>query len=99
MDWFLYDKDLRHERVKLETKLLLGSFLLILFVLVDKVFCKSIKEAVQNGDIHELQRLVRQGKKINENDSKFSFSPLHWAAHYGSLEVSAQGRSSNRLCF
>lgn len=31
--------------------------------------------------------MVQRGAGINDVDPKFKFTPLHWAAHHGSLEV------------
>ena len=53
----------------------------------DKVRLSSIHEAVRYGDVLELQAMVQRGAGINDVDSKFKFTPLHWAAHHGSLEV------------
>ena len=47
----------------------------------------SIHEAVRFGDVLELQSMVQRGAGINEADGKFKFTPLHWAAHHGTLEV------------
>ena len=47
----------------------------------------SIHEAVRFGDVLELQAMVQRGAGINEVDAKFKFTPLHWAAHHGTLEV------------
>lgn len=46
----------------------------------------SIHEAVHCGNVMELQAMVQSGAGINEIDSKFKFTPLHWASNYGSLE-------------
>lgn len=52
----------------------------------EKVRLASIHEAVRYGDVLELQSMVQRGAGINDPDSKFKFTPLHWAAHHGSLE-------------
>ena len=58
------------------------------FILVqEKVRLSSIHEAVRHGDVLELQGMVQRGAGINDPDAKFKFTPLHWAAHHGSLEV------------
>lgn len=53
----------------------------------EKVRLASIHEAVRYGDVLELQSMVQRGAGINDPDPKFKFTPLHWAAHHGSLEV------------
>ena len=53
----------------------------------EKVRLANIHEAVRYGDVLELQSMVQRGAGINDVDSKFKFTPLHWAAHHGSLEV------------
>ncbi|XP_048588928.1 ankyrin repeat domain-containing protein 42 [Nematostella vectensis] len=52
----------------------------------DKVRLANIHEAVRYGDVLELQAMVQRGAGINDLDSKFKFTPLHWAAHHGTLE-------------
>lgn len=52
----------------------------------EKVRLASIHEAVRYGDVLELQSMVQRGAGINDADSKFKFTPLHWASHHGSLE-------------
>ena len=48
----------------------------------------SIHEAVQNGDVQELEGMVRDGASVNEIDcTKDRFTPMHWACHRGALEV------------
>ena len=42
---------------------------------------------MRHGDVLELQAMVQQGANINDVDSKFKFTALHWAAHHGALEV------------
>ena len=34
-----------------------------------------------------MQSMVQQGAGMNDADPKFKFTPLHWAAHQGALEV------------
>lgn len=53
----------------------------------EKVRLANIHEAVRYGDVLELQSMVQRGAGINDADGKFKFTPLHWAAHHGSLEV------------
>ena len=53
----------------------------------EKVRLASIHEAVRHGNVLELQGMVQRGAGINDPDAKFRFTPLHWAAHHGSLEV------------
>ena len=48
----------------------------------------SVHEAVKNGDVLELENMVKRGASINEVDNKDKFTPLHWAAHRGAIEVS-----------
>ncbi|XP_067039785.1 ankyrin repeat domain-containing protein 42-like isoform X1 [Acropora muricata] len=52
----------------------------------EKVRLASIHEAVRHGNVLELQGMVQRGAGINDPDAKFRFTPLHWAAHHGSLE-------------
>jgi hypothetical protein len=43
---------------------------------------------IKQGDIDRLENCVRRGALINDADkSRDKFSPLHYAAYYGSLEV------------
>lgn len=53
-----------------------------------KVHFGSIHDAVRAGDVMQLSEIVEHGASINEVDVLHKFSPLHWAAHSGSLEVS-----------
>ncbi|XP_070800140.1 ankyrin repeat domain-containing protein 42 [Pituophis catenifer annectens] len=48
--------------------------------------CKTIHEAVKTGNIKQLDEMVTFGVSINEVDPVYKFTPLHWAAHSGSLE-------------
>ena len=48
----------------------------------------SVHEAVKNGDVGELEAMVKNGASVNEIDNtKDRFTPLHWACHRGALEV------------
>nr|XP_020037538.1 ankyrin repeat domain-containing protein 42 [Castor canadensis] len=51
-----------------------------------KVHFGSIHDAVRAGDVMQLSEIVEHGASINEVDVLHKFSPLHWAAHSGSLE-------------
>ncbi|XP_075402492.1 ankyrin repeat domain-containing protein 42 isoform X3 [Tenrec ecaudatus] len=51
-----------------------------------KVHLGSIHDAVRAGDVKQLSERVEHGANINEVDALHKFSPLHWAAHSGSLE-------------
>ncbi|XP_030650624.1 ankyrin repeat domain-containing protein 42 isoform X3 [Nomascus leucogenys] len=51
-----------------------------------KVHFGSIHDAVQAGDVKQLSEIVECGASINEVDVLHKFTPLHWAAHSGSLE-------------
>ncbi|XP_029458083.1 ankyrin repeat domain-containing protein 42 [Rhinatrema bivittatum] len=46
----------------------------------------NIHDAVKAGDVEQLAVMVKNGANINEVDSVHKFTPLHWAAHSGSLE-------------
>ncbi|XP_021102812.1 ankyrin repeat domain-containing protein 42 isoform X2 [Heterocephalus glaber] len=52
-----------------------------------KVSLGSIHDAVRAGDIKQLSEMVERGASINEVDVLHKFTPLHWAAHSGSLEA------------
>lgn len=52
-----------------------------------KVHFGSIHDAVRAGDVKQLSEIVERGASINDVDILHKFSPLHWAAHSGSLEV------------
>lgn len=52
-----------------------------------KVHFGSIHDAVRAGDVKQLSEMVERGARINEVDILHKFTPLHWAAHSGSLEV------------
>ncbi|XP_053241448.1 ankyrin repeat domain-containing protein 42 [Podarcis raffonei] len=47
---------------------------------------RSIHDAVRAGNVEQLQEMVKCGTSINEVDPVYNFTPLHWAAHSGSLE-------------
>ncbi|EPQ19305.1 Ankyrin repeat domain-containing protein 42 [Myotis brandtii] len=51
-----------------------------------KVHFSSIHDAVRAGDVKQLSEIVERGVSINEVDILHKFTPLHWAAHSGSLE-------------
>ncbi|CAH2225675.1 ankyrin repeat domain-containing 42 isoform X1 [Pelobates cultripes] len=46
----------------------------------------NVHEAVRFGDVEQLATIVKNGVNINEVDQVHRFTPLHWAAHSGSLE-------------
>ncbi|XP_064638781.1 ankyrin repeat domain-containing protein 42-like isoform X2 [Lineus longissimus] len=46
----------------------------------------NIHDAVRNGDVEELEMMVKSGASINEVDGKDKFTPTHWACHAGALE-------------
>jgi hypothetical protein len=48
---------------------------------------------VRNGDVEELEMMVKSGASINEVDGKDKFTPTHWACHAGALEA------SHLICF
>lgn len=49
--------------------------------------CTSVHEAVKAGDVEQLASMIKSGTGINEVDLVHKFTPLHCAAHCGSLEV------------
>ncbi|XP_027263453.1 ankyrin repeat domain-containing protein 42 isoform X2 [Cricetulus griseus] len=51
-----------------------------------KVHFGSIHDAVRAGDVKQLSEIVERGVSLNEVDVLHQFTPLHWAAHSGSLE-------------
>ncbi|XP_052014582.1 ankyrin repeat domain-containing protein 42 isoform X1 [Apodemus sylvaticus] len=51
-----------------------------------KVHFSSIHDAVRAGDVKQLSDIVERGTNLNEVDPLHNFTPLHWAAHSGSLE-------------
>ncbi|XP_068002198.1 ankyrin repeat domain-containing protein 42 [Melanerpes formicivorus] len=46
----------------------------------------SVHEAVRAGDVEQLAAMIESGADVNEVDVVHSFTPLHCAAHSGSLE-------------
>nr|XP_048697104.1 ankyrin repeat domain-containing protein 42 isoform X4 [Caretta caretta] len=46
----------------------------------------NLHEAVKAGDVEQLASMVKSGASINEVDLVHKFTPLHCAAHSGSLE-------------
>ncbi|KFV65952.1 Ankyrin repeat domain-containing protein 42, partial [Dryobates pubescens] len=46
----------------------------------------SVHEAVRAGDVEQLAAMIESGAGVNEVDVVHSFTPLHCAAHSGSLE-------------
>ncbi|NXE11026.1 ANR42 protein, partial [Lophotis ruficrista] len=46
----------------------------------------SVHEAVRAGDVEQLASMIKSGAGINEVDLVHKFTPLHCAAHSGSLE-------------
>ncbi|KAM6094331.1 ankyrin repeat domain-containing protein 42 isoform 2-T4 [Chlamydotis macqueenii] len=46
----------------------------------------SVHEAVRAGDVEQLASMIESGAGINEVDLVHKFTPLHCAAHSGSLE-------------
>ncbi|KAH0625229.1 hypothetical protein JD844_033534 [Phrynosoma platyrhinos] len=52
-----------------------------------KLVCKTIHEAVKTGNVKKLAEMVKCGISLNELDPVHKFTPLHWAAHSGSLEA------------
>ncbi|KAI5193076.1 Ankyrin Repeat Domain-Containing Protein 42 [Manis pentadactyla] len=51
-----------------------------------KVHFGSVRDAIQAGDVKQLSEIIEHGASINEVDILHKFTPLHWAAHSGSLE-------------
>ncbi|KAM9601949.1 ankyrin repeat domain-containing protein 42 isoform 6-T6 [Morphnus guianensis] len=49
--------------------------------------CTSVHEAVKAGDVEQLASMIKSGTGINEVDLVHKFTPLHCAAHCGSLEA------------
>ncbi len=50
---------------------------------------KTIHDFVRANDVKQLELIVGRGASVNEVDLRTDdkFTPLHWAAHAGSLEV------------
>ncbi|XP_039234549.1 ankyrin repeat domain-containing protein 42 isoform X5 [Pipra filicauda] len=46
----------------------------------------SVHEAVKAGDVEQLALMIKSGAGVNEVDVVHKFTPLHCAAHSGSLE-------------
>ncbi|XP_010085968.1 PREDICTED: ankyrin repeat domain-containing protein 42, partial [Pterocles gutturalis] len=46
----------------------------------------TVHEAVKAGDVEQLASMIKSGTGINEADLVHKFTPLHCAAHSGSLE-------------
>lgn len=46
----------------------------------------TIHTAVKRGDFAALKEMISCGASVNEVD-KHSFTPLHWAANVGAIEV------------
>ncbi|KAM6212617.1 LOW QUALITY PROTEIN: ankyrin repeat domain-containing protein 42 [Sarcoramphus papa] len=46
----------------------------------------SVQQAVKAGDVEQLASMIKSGASINEVDLVHKFTPLHCAAHSGSLE-------------
>ncbi|KFO83534.1 Ankyrin repeat domain-containing protein 42, partial [Buceros rhinoceros silvestris] len=46
----------------------------------------SVHEAVKAGDVEQLSSMIKSGAGINDVDLLHKFTPLHCAAHSGSLE-------------
>nr|XP_017508734.2 ankyrin repeat domain-containing protein 42 isoform X1 [Manis javanica] len=51
-----------------------------------KVHFGSVRDAIQAGDVKQLSEIIERGASINEVDTLHKLTPLHWAAHSGSLE-------------
>ncbi|MDG7052918.1 MAG: ankyrin repeat domain-containing protein, partial [Wolbachia endosymbiont of Alcedoecus sp.] len=47
---------------------------------------KELLTAVQNGDLNKVKSLISRSANVNTRD-KYSWTPLHWAAYKGHLEV------------
>ncbi|XP_038033234.2 ankyrin repeat domain-containing protein 42 isoform X2 [Anas platyrhynchos] len=47
----------------------------------------SVHEAVKAGDVEQLASMIKRGASIDEVDLVHEFTPLHCAAHSGSLEA------------
>lgn len=67
-----------------------ASWLMLLLFSLDvrkKQTYTNVHEAVKAGDVEQLALMVKRGASIDEVDSVHKFTPLHCAAHSGSLEV------------
>ena len=49
---------------------------------------RSIHDAVRNGDVLQVEFMVKNGAGINEVESDTKFTPMHCACYMGALEVS-----------
>ena len=65
----------------------LALTLSVSFCLRDGPAGLSLLQAAQGGDADMVCRLVRRGANVEVIDSINKWTPLHWAAHYGHLEV------------
>lgn len=45
---------------------------------------------MRNGDVEAIISMVKAGASINEVEQENNFTPLHWAAHAGTLEVNVK---------
>jgi len=55
-----------------------------------------VHEAVKAGDVKALEALVKEGASVNEvDDTRDRFTPMHWAAYTGALEVRDSERVSS----
>lgn len=59
----------------------------------------SVHEAVKAGDVEQLASMIKSGAGINEVDLVHKFTPLHCAAHSGSLEVKYDVDVQTQQCF
>lgn len=59
----------------------------ILILAPQKPKSSSIHDAVKGGNVEEAIAMVKAGASINEVDQDNKFTPLHWTAHSGALEV------------
>lgn len=80
-----------------QTKEKLGRSLATRLAHLSSVYrtARTIHEIVRENSIKDLELVVGRGAGVNDvdphNDEKFT--PLHWAAHAGSLEVCSLIRS------
>ena len=56
----------------------------------------GIHDAVRNGDVLELESMVKNGASINEVEDADKFTPLHTACNSGALEVSSFYRITSK---
>lgn len=59
----------------------------------------SVHEAVKAGDVEQLASMIKRGASIDEVDLVHEFTPLHCAAHSGSLEVKYDVGVQTQQCF